>query len=41
MDRRLSRNGKTAFLTSDTAKFFEKGAFLFGMDDISAESLTF
>ena len=41
MDSRLSRNGKTSFLTSDTAKFFEKGAFLFGMDDISAESLTF
>ncbi len=41
MEVRLSKSGKTAFLTSDTAKFFEKGAFLFGMADISAESLTF
>lgn len=41
MDSRLSRGGKTSFLTSDTSKFFEKGAFLFGMKDISAESLTF
>ena len=28
------------FLTTDTAKFFEKGANLFGMKDISAEALT-
>ena len=41
MDERLSRSGKMRFLTTDTAKFFEKGAFLFGMSDISAESLTF
>lgn len=41
MDARLTKGGKTAFLTSDTAKFFEKGANLFGMKDISAESLTF
>lgn len=41
MDGRLSKGGKTAFLTSDTAKFFEKGAFMFGIDNISAESLTF
>lgn len=41
MDLRLSRGGKTTFLTSDTEKFFEKGAFLFGMEKISAESLTF
>ncbi len=40
MDARLSRCGNTRFLTTDTAKFFEKGAFLFGMQDISAESLT-
>ena len=40
MDARLSRSGNTRFLTTDTAKFFEKGAFLFGMQDISAESLT-
>ena len=40
MDARLSRGGNTRFLTTDTAKFFEKGAFLFGMQDISAESLT-
>ena len=40
MDARLSRSGNTRFLTTDTAKFFEKGAFLFGMKDISAESLT-
>lgn len=41
IDSRLTRGGGTSFLTSDTAKFFEKGAFLFGMEDISAESLTF
>lgn len=41
IEKRLSKNEKTSFLTSDTAKFFEKGAFLFGMQDISAESLTF
>ena len=41
MVARLTKGGKTAFLTSDTAKFFEKGANLFGMKDISAESLTF
>ena len=41
MDCRLTRGGTASFLTSDTAKFFEKGAFLFGMHDISAKSLTF
>lgn len=41
IEKRLSKNGKTSFLTSDTAKFFEKGANLFGMSDIFAESLTF
>lgn len=40
MDARLSRSGKIRFLTTDTAKFFEKGANLFGMADISAEALT-
>lgn len=40
MDARLSRSGKTRFLTTDTANFFEKGANLFGMKDISAEALT-
>jgi hypothetical protein len=39
MDSRLSRGGKMSFLTSDTAEFFEKGAFLFGIDRISAESV--
>lgn len=41
MEVRLAKGGKRSFLTTDTAKFFEKGAFLFGMQDISAESLTF
>ena len=41
MDARLSRNGKIRFLTSDTEEFFKKGAFLFGFDNILAESLTF
>ena len=41
MEVRLSKGGKSSFLTTDTAKFFEKGAFLFGMQDISAKSLTF
>lgn len=41
IETRLSKTGKTNFLTTDTAKFFEKGANLFGMSDISAESLTF
>jgi glutamate racemase len=40
MDARLSRSSKTRFLTTDTANFFEKGANLFGMADISAEALT-
>lgn len=37
----LTKNAKTSFLTTDTAEFFEKGAFLFGMHNISAKSLTF
>lgn len=41
LECRLTKTGKTSFLTTDTAKFFEKGANLFGMKDISAESLTF
>ena len=41
MDARLTKNGKTRFLTTDTAKFFEKGASLFGMTGFSAESVTF
>ena len=41
MEKRLTKNGKADFLTTDTAKFFEKGANLFGMANISAESLTF
>lgn len=41
MEVRLSKGGKSSFLTTDTSKFFEKGAFLFGMQNISAESLTF
>ncbi len=41
IENRLTKNGKASFLTTDTAKFFEKGANLFGMKDISAESLTF
>lgn len=41
IEKRLAKNGKTSFLTTDTAEFFEKGAFFFGMQDISAESLTF
>lgn len=39
MDARLSKGGRTAYLTSDTAEFFEKGAFLFGIEGISAESV--
>lgn len=41
MEERLTKNGKTRFLTTDTAKFFEKGAELFGMKGFSAESVTF
>lgn len=41
IENRLTKNGKRSFLTTDSAKFFEKGAFLFGMQDISAEMLTF
>lgn len=41
IENRLTKNGKCSFLTTDSAKFFEKGAFLFGMQDISAEMLTF
>ena len=39
MESRLSKGRKTKYLTSDTAEFFEKGAFLFGIDRISAESV--
>ena len=39
MESRLTKGGKTTYLTSDTAEFFEKGAFLFGIDRISAESV--
>ena len=39
IDTRLSKGSTTTFLTSDTAEFFEKGAFLFGIGGISAESL--
>lgn len=41
IESRLTKTGKTSYLTTDTAKFFEKGAKLFGMSDICAESLTF
>ena len=41
MEKRLSKGGSVHYLTTDTAEFFKKGAFRFGMDDISAESLTF
>jgi len=41
MECRLTKNGKTRFLTTDAAKFFEKGASLFGMTGFSAESITF
>ena len=41
MDARLTKNGKTRFLTTDTAKYNEKGASLFGMTGFSAESVTF
>lgn len=41
MECRLTKNGKTRFLTTDTAEFFEKGAELFGMKGFSAESVTF
>lgn len=41
MENRLTKNGKSRFLTTDTVKFFEKGAALFGMTGFSAESITF
>lgn len=41
MECRLSKGENVKFLTTDTAEFFEKGAFLFGMEHILAESLTF
>lgn len=41
IESRLKKNGQTHFLTTDTAEFFEKGAFFFGMQGISAESITF
>lgn len=41
IEKSLTKNGKTCFLTTDTAAFFEKGAFLFGLRDVSAESITF
>ena len=41
MENRLTKNGKTHFLTTDTAKIIKKGASLFGMTGFSAESITF
>lgn len=41
IEKRLGKNGKSSFLTTDTAEFFEKGAFFFGMQNISAKSITF
>lgn len=41
IETRLRKTGKTSFFTTDTAAFFEKGARFFGMQDISAKSLTF
>ena len=41
MEKRLSKGGNVKYLTTDTAEFFKKGAFRFGMENISAESLTF
>ena len=41
MECRLTKNGKTRFLTTDTAKKKKKGASLFGMTGFSAESITF
>ena len=41
MENRLSKGGSVHYLTTDTAEFFKKGAFRFGMENISAESLTF
>ena len=41
MEKRLSKGGSVHYLTTDTAEFFKKGAFRFGMEDISEESLTF
>jgi len=37
---RLSKSEKTSFLTTDTAEFFEKGAFFFGMQGISAQTVS-
>ncbi|HOG68234.1 MAG TPA: glutamate racemase [Fibrobacteraceae bacterium] len=41
IDSKLQKSGKTNFLTTDTAEFFKKGAFLFGETAISVKSLTF
>lgn len=41
MEKRLTKNEKVQFLTTDTAEFFEKGASLFGMTGFLAQSITF
>lgn len=41
MEARLSRNGKTEFLTSDTPEFFSKGASFFGEKSVFAKNLSF
>ncbi|MCF0224219.1 MAG: glutamate racemase [Fibrobacter sp.] len=40
MEKRLGKGGKTRFLTTDIPDFFEKGAKLFGIDVVFAESVT-
>ncbi len=41
MEKRLTRGGSLSFLTTDTPEFFRKGASFFGVDKVSAKSLTF
>lgn len=41
MEKRLTRGGKVSFLTTDTPEFFRRGASFFGVDKVSAKTLTF
>lgn len=41
IDKLLKKSKNSRFLTTDTVDFFKKGAFLFGEETISVESLTF
>ena len=41
IEKRLTRQGKVEFLTTDTPEFFSRGAIFFGEKDVFAKNLSF